>query len=93
MNRFGTISSTDLRRASDQLSSLQRGWHQILPIDELRDRAADLIDTYPLRSADALQLAAALTWCQKRPVRRTFITADIRLAEAATLAGFTVVTP
>jgi len=44
-----------------------------------------------LRFADSLQLAAALTWCQDRPSRRTFISGDERLSKGAIAAGFSVV--
>jgi len=37
---------------------------------------------------DSFQLAAALVWCQEKPRRRPFVTADERLAKAAEKAGF-----
>jgi hypothetical protein len=49
-----------------------------------------MLDKYPLRAADSLQLAAALTWSNKRPAKRSFVSADQRLAEAARVVGFTV---
>jgi hypothetical protein len=44
-----------------------------------------------LRAADALQLAAALIWCNHYPRGRTFISGDERLLEAAEREGFDVI--
>jgi predicted nucleic acid-binding protein len=49
-----------------------------------------LLEVYPLRAADALQLAAALEWCEGKPQGKVFLTFDQRLHEAAGLAGFTL---
>ena len=83
----------DRRVALDRLAFLQQAWDQIEPSDILRDQAAKVLDTYPLCAADSLQLAAALVWCRNRPTGRTFLCADTRLCEAATQAGFTVLSP
>jgi hypothetical protein len=50
-----------------------RGWREILPNDQVRDLATQLLDTNSLRAADSLQLAASLIWCEQRPSRRSFI--------------------
>lgn len=54
-------------------------------------RARRLLAAYALRSADAMQLAAALLACEDEPARLPFVTLDDRLAEAATREGFSVV--
>jgi predicted nucleic acid-binding protein len=54
------------------------------------DRAYSLLELYPLRAADALQLAAALDYFEDSPKRKVFITADQRLADAARQSGFSV---
>lgn len=43
-----------------------------------------------LRAADALQLAAALLWCEEQPHGEGFVTLDERLADAAANEAFTV---
>lgn len=53
--------------------------------------AEDIPVQYGLRSLDAFQLAAALVWCCERPRNRPFICADNRLGEAASDAGFNVI--
>jgi predicted nucleic acid-binding protein len=85
------ITDRDQRGAVSRLRLISSAWREVLPDDNLRDLAVDALDKHSLSAADALQLAAALTWCQQRPTRRTFVTADQRLAEAARSTGFSVV--
>ncbi len=91
LHRLGTLSDVEKRGALARLELLSRGWREILPGDHVRHLAKRLLDTYELRAADSLQLAAALTWCQQRPLRRTFVGADSRLSRAASASGFSVV--
>lgn len=90
LHRAKEINDADKHGAAARLLLLSRGWREVLPDDQVRDLAAESLDNYVLRAADALQLAASLIWCQKRPSRRHFICADRRLAQAATAAGFSV---
>jgi len=62
----------------------------VSPSDELRRRAARLLAVHPLRAADALQLAAALLWCEEQPHAEGFVSLDLRLREAAQKEGFSV---
>src|SRR5437899_4506017 len=39
----------------------------VAPTDTVRERAGRLLAAHPLRSADALQLAAAVVWCGDAP--------------------------
>ena len=90
LHRAKEISDADKQGAVARLRMLSRGWREVFPDDQVRDLAEESLDKYFLRAADALQLAASLIWCQKRPPRRCFITADRRLAQAAASAGFSV---
>lgn len=90
LHRHREISDRDKQGAVARLRLLNRGWREILPDDQVRDLATQLLDTYSLRAADSLQLAASLTWCERRPSRRSFICGDQRLAKAAESAGFAV---
>jgi predicted nucleic acid-binding protein len=85
------IGSSQANKARAFLNQLNSSWKVILPSDTLRDSACSLLDLYPLRAADALQLAAALTWCDNRPAGRTFLCGDKRLADAAESVGFSLV--
>jgi predicted nucleic acid-binding protein len=91
LRRLGKLKDVDKKGALSRLDMLSRGWKEILPSDTLRKLSTQLLETYELRAADSFQLAAALTWCQQRPGRRTFICADQRLSKSAAVAGFAVV--
>jgi predicted nucleic acid-binding protein len=90
LHREEQITDANKQGAVARLKLLSRGWREIFPDDQVRDLAVDMLDNYILRAADALQLAASLTWCQQRPSRRDFICADRRLSQAAAAAGFSV---
>ncbi len=90
LHREAALSLSERDGALSRLALLTQGWREILPDDALRNIAGRLLDTYSLRAADSLQLAAALIWCQQRPEGKTFICGDRRLSEAAESAGFVV---
>jgi len=46
------------------------------------------VDRFPLKAADAQQLAAALTWCLGRTKGRALISGDSQLLDAARQLGF-----
>jgi hypothetical protein len=54
----------------------------------VREQAGRVLRLHPLRVADALQLAAALVWCQGDPIHHDFVCLDQRLREAARREGF-----
>jgi predicted nucleic acid-binding protein len=91
LHRLGKLKDVEQNGALSRLDLLSRGWREILPSDSLRDLAMQMLDTYELRAADSLQLAAALVWCQKRPAGRTFVSGDQRLSKSAAAAGFLVI--
>ncbi len=93
VHRSGILSASDTEEATNRLNLLKTRWREVAPVDDVRKLARMLLKSHPLRAADSLQLAAALTWCRKQPKGRTFICSDIRLCEAATAAGFAVVRP
>lgn len=84
------VSADAKNGALERLHELMRGCHEILPESELRDLAMRLLDAFPLRAADSLQAAAAMTWCDQRPARRPFVSADRRLSACARTLGFKV---
>jgi uncharacterized protein len=86
--RMKQLDSSDWAKARQLAAALADAWFVIQPSDGLRAKATQLVDRYDLRAADALQLAAALEWCQDVPQGRVFLTADQKLREAAVLAGF-----
>jgi len=84
------ISSNEFTQAKMDADSLARLWTMIAPSAKIALEARALLERYPLRAADALQLAAALEWCEGKPKGNVLLTFDKRLREAAGLAGFTL---
>lgn len=80
----------DMAGAIDRIRMLVEHADTVSPSDELRRRAARLLAVHPLRAADALQLAAALLWCEEQPHGEGFVSLDARLREAAVKEGFAV---
>jgi uncharacterized protein len=86
--RMRQIDSADWTKSRQLATALADSWFVIQPSDAVRAKAARLVDRYDLSAADALQLSAALEWCEDIPQGRVFLTADQRLREAASLSGF-----
>ena len=91
LRRVAILDNRGVLKAVASLDRLRSIWKTIVPDDSLVDEACRLLDVYPLRAADSLQLAAAMVWCHQRPAGRSFIGGDKRLNEAANRAGFAVV--
>jgi uncharacterized protein len=90
LQREGLLSDAAFRVSCEHLSALLSSAKEILPSVNVRESAFQQLDRFPLRAADALQLAAALVWCGERPRGRWFVCADRRLGAAAAAAGFEV---
>lgn len=88
--RDGHIASGDARRAAERLRTVRSRVNEIAPTDDIRTRAMHLLGTHGLRSADALQLAAALAWCEGQPQGEVLVCADRRLSDAARQEGFDI---
>ncbi|SRR6266849_5608076 len=82
--------STAEEQAQTVLRALMTAWTEVEPSGLVREQAGRVLRLHPLRAADALQLAAALVWCQGDPVHHTFICLDQRLREAARREGFQI---
>jgi len=76
--------------AMERMREARSQTREILPGENVRTRAIRLLAQHPLRAADALQLAAALIWCDEQPSAETFVCLDRRLREAAHREGFTL---
>ena len=86
--RTREISSSDWAKARQVAVALADEWSVIQPSNALRSNAMELVDRHELKAADAMQLAAALYWCEDFPRGEIFLTADQKLQEAAVLTGF-----
>jgi predicted nucleic acid-binding protein len=89
LRREDRLTVDQEERVLDLLDALRRSWLEILPSEEVRERAVRLIRVHGLKAADALQLAAAQLWAG--PTHRAeLVTYDERLALAARMEGFRV---
>lgn len=86
--RMQKITPEEWREARAYAEQLARSSSSVFPSDSLLASAIDLVTRYDLRAGDALQLAAALAWCENKPSGCTFLTLDQRLRDAALLCGF-----
>ena len=86
--RMKYLDPTDWARSRRLAENLADAWSVIQPSDALRANASRLLDRYDLRAADALQLSAALEWCDDAPAGKVFLANDEKLQEAAVLSGF-----
>lgn len=90
LERDGRFEGDGLDRSLDQLELLAESWIEIEPLEQVRKRAIRLLRLHPLRAADALQLAAALTATGEDPQRLDLVSSDDRLSAAARREGFRV---
>ncbi|MBI3403094.1 MAG: hypothetical protein HY048_16910 [Acidobacteria bacterium] len=88
--REGRCDAEALRAGVQRFRELMAAADFVLPTDALRHRAEHVIAAHPLRAADALQLAAALSWCDEQPWNESFVCLDKRLRDAARQEGFSV---
>ncbi len=90
-HRETPFTASDLTAYSDRLRQIVQHADTVAPTDEVRRRAARLLAVHSLRAADALQLAAALTWSEEQPQGERFVSLDERLRNAAAREGFALV--
>ena len=90
LERDHRFEGDGLDRSMDQLGLLAASWLEIEPLEQVRRRAIRLLRLHPLRAADALQLAAALTAAGEDPDRLDLVSSDDRLSAAARREGFKV---
>jgi hypothetical protein len=87
LHRDGHLNAAQEARARALLLALKSSWFEVQPGDAVREQALRVLRLHPLRSADALQLAAAMEWAGSPP-DGTFISFDERLTAAAQREGF-----
>ncbi len=86
LRREGRLTPEDEATVEGFLEQLRESWLEILPSEQVRERARRLLRVHTLRAADAVQLAAALT-CAGSPPDASFVAFDERLSEAARKEG------
>jgi uncharacterized protein len=90
LERMGQISRAQFLHGKRLAQDIVRDWISAASPSSVTLQACALLELYPLRAADALQLAVALEVCDHRPQGFLFVTADQRLADAARQSGFSV---
>lgn len=80
----------DVERARTTLKILSERWEEVTSVESVRTRAIRLLGTHGLHAADALQLAAALVFCDEQTESLPFVCLDDRLSEAARKERFPV---
>ena len=91
LEREGALDASAVTQAFDRLKQLASGWHEVDPSDSIREAAVRFLRVHPLRSAGALQLAAAFLAAERRPSSLDVVTLDDRLAAAARKEGFVLI--
>ena len=91
--RLGQLPEDVAAEGFVRLKALREGWHEVEPGEELRESAKRLLRVHDLRTADALQLAAAVYVAEARPSTLEFVSLDDRLLAAARREGFPTTRP
>ncbi len=91
LERDGAIDEAAIVTAFDRLKHLAGAWHEVEAGDAVRDAAIRFLRVHPLRSADAMQLAAAFIAANRQPTGLELVTLDDRIAAAARKEGFVLV--
>ncbi len=67
-------------------------WSEVTAVEIVRRYAERIVETHPVRAADALQIGAALVAAEDDPAALDFVTLDQQQAAAAEREGFHVLT-
>jgi uncharacterized protein len=92
-HRLGQLPEQTTEEAFRRLNALRASWHEVEPSEEIRESAKRLLRVHDLRTADALQLAAAFFAAEARPSTLEFTSLDERLLAAARREGFFIADP
>ncbi len=90
LEREGDLDEKATGQAYQRLAELRASWHEVQPVEEIRETARRLLRVHDLRAGDSLQLAAAWLVAEYRPATLEFVCLDHRLAQAARREGLMV---
>ena len=92
--RGGEIAAFEASEALARLEQQAASSYRVESLTpEVANEAARLIDLYPLRTYDAVQLAGCLTVRRSALPLLVFVCADYRLCAAANMEGVTTINP
>jgi predicted nucleic acid-binding protein len=89
--REKAFSHDEVIQACTRLDAIGRQWMEIPPSSEIRRIASRLLRTHALRTADALQLSAAILLAGEFSSRLEFVCSDERLVQAAFREGLEII--
>ncbi len=89
-SREGALSPASLEFARRRLGDFEKDAVRVEPVEQVRERAKRLLGVHHLVASDAVQLAAALSWCGESIEGEGFICLDGQLRQAARKEGFNV---
>ena len=90
LERQGDLASDATVVALQRLEALVGGWHEVQPVESVRRAARRALRVHSLRTADALQLAAATVGSEGQAASLDVVSLDDRLSDAARREGFAV---
>ena len=93
LERDDSITAPSIAEGLRRLDGLARAWREVQPVPAVRTTAIRLLRVHPLRTAEALQLGAAIVASENHPASLQILTLDERLAQAAEREGFPVIRP
>ena len=93
LERDDSITAPSMAEGLRRLDGLAQAWREVQPLTAVRTTAIRLLRVHPLRTAEALQLGAAIVASENHPASLQIVTLDERLAQAAEREGFSVVQP
>ncbi|MCY3988997.1 MAG: type II toxin-antitoxin system VapC family toxin [Gammaproteobacteria bacterium] len=88
--REGRLTAGEVVQHLSRLAALSKVWFEVRPSRRIVILAQRLLRVHPLRAADSLQLAAALTVAEDDPASIGFVCFDTRLNEAASREGLAI---
>jgi hypothetical protein len=88
LTRTGEITEEESLLAYQRRGKLMRSCREIQPGGAVLDQAEELVRRYPLKAANALQLAAAWVWTMGDPAGSAFISGDRQVLTVANALGF-----
>lgn len=91
--RYEPEARERLVEARRELMAAWERWTEVTAADVVRRHAERLVESHPLRAADALQIGAALVAAGTEPGALTFVTLDEGQAGAAEREGLRVLGP
>ena len=88
--REGALGPGELQEAIVRVDEFWQGVHVVSLVEAVKQRARRLLGVHPLKAADSMQLAAALTAAYDDPRGQQFVCLDHTLSDAARREGFAV---